>query len=91
MVFYRKYRPQTIDDLDSASVVKRLLQFSKKYFSRISFYRPKRIGLKHQQRELSPKVVNCEKKGKSQSLEPCNTCEQCVSITEGTKLRCFGD
>ena len=105
MVFYRKYRPQQIDDLDSASVRETLHAVLQKNIPHaFLFTGPKGLG-KTSTARIVAKVVNCErlgssvqgidKKGKelnakrstlNASLEPCNRCDQCVSITNGTNV-----
>ena len=85
MVFYRKYRPQTIDDLDNATIRETLFAILKKETSHaFLFTGPKGLG-KTSTARIIAKVVNCEKRT-SGSLEPCNTCDQCISITSGTNL-----
>ncbi len=85
MVFYRKYRPQTIDELDSADVRETLTKVLKKNIPHaFLFTGPKGLG-KTSTARIIAKVVNCTG-GKRQGLEPCNVCEQCVSITNGTNL-----
>lgn len=84
MVFYRKYRPQTIDDLDSSAVREVLSSVLQKDTPHaFLFTGPKGLG-KTSTARIIAKAVNCEKKGKG--VEPCNECEQCVSITNGNNL-----
>jgi len=107
MVFYRKYRPQTIKDLDSTAVREELYSIlSKDSFSHaFLFTGPKGLG-KTSTARIVAKVINCERlaasrqslvssgknklKTKDQSLfakvEPCNKCDQCLSITNGTNM-----
>ena len=93
MVFYRKYRPQKIEDLDNESVRKTLYSiFSKGSFAHaFLFTGPKGLG-KTSTARIVAKVINCEKhtdlKGErsEKEIEPCNKCEQCLSITNGNNL-----
>jgi len=85
MVFYRKYRPQTIDELDSASVRNTLQAVLQKNIPHaFLFTGPKGLG-KTSTARIVAKVVNCQNRKKG-SVEPCNTCDQCVSITSGTNV-----
>ena len=99
MVFYRKYRPQKIEELDSSSV--RDLLFSVLSSEDIAhaflFTGPKGLG-KTSTARIVAKAVNCERlvsqrlasSSKAQKLnaniEPCNKCYQCTSITNGTNI-----
>ncbi|MDO8657458.1 MAG: DNA polymerase III subunit gamma/tau [Candidatus Levybacteria bacterium] len=110
MVFYRKYRPQKISELDSKDIREKLYSgFSD--LSSIShaflFTGPKGLG-KTSAARIVAKVVNCERLGNQRltsrkekkedkklnakrytleaDIEPCNECDQCVSITNGTNL-----
>ncbi|MBF8250219.1 MAG: polymerase subunit gamma/tau [Candidatus Levybacteria bacterium] len=85
MVFYRKYRPQTVEELDSKEVREKLYNVLKtpEISHAFLFTGPKGLG-KTSTARIVAKVLNCEKKTKG--IEPCNKCEQCVSITNGTNM-----
>jgi DNA polymerase III subunit gamma/tau len=85
MVFYRKYRPQIIEELDSKSVRDKLYNVLKgpSVPHAFLFTGPKGLG-KTSTARIVAKSLNCEKKGKG--IEPCNKCEQCMSITNGTNM-----
>jgi DNA polymerase III subunit gamma/tau len=91
MVYYRKYRPQTIDELDSTAVREKLTSILKDPDNiphAFLFTGPKGLG-KTSTARIIAKVVNCigkkTKRGPS-GIEPCNDCEQCKSITNGSNL-----
>lgn len=107
MVFYRKYRPQTISELDLTSVRERLTAVLKNVrrledpaLSPTSrkrtpsqarsvphaylFAGPKGLGKTSAARILA-KAINCQLKEKG-SIEPCNTCQACTSITSGSNM-----
>ena len=85
MVFYRKYRPQTIEELDSKEVREKLYNVleSSEVSHAFLFTGPKGLG-KTSTARIIAKSLNCEKKTKG--IEPCNKCEQCLSITNGTNM-----
>ncbi len=101
MVFYRKYRPQNIADLDNALVRERLTAAlsGANVPHAFLFTGPKGLG-KTSTARIVAKVVNCENNSKLktqnsklqlkaqnfENIEPCNKCNQCISITNGTNL-----
>lgn len=62
MVFYRRYRPQKIDELDSSEVRERLISFLTKKSSihALLFTGPKGLG-KTSAARIVAKVINCER------------------------------
>lgn len=86
MVYYRKYRPQTIAELDSTKVRETLTAVLSREDIPHAFLLtgPKGLG-KTSTARIIAKVVNCENRKKG-IVEPCNTCESCVSITNGTNI-----
>ncbi|KKQ96063.1 MAG: DNA polymerase III, subunit gamma and tau [Candidatus Levybacteria bacterium RIFCSPHIGHO2_02_FULL_39_36] len=119
MVFYRKYRPQKISELDLEFVRNRLELILKnpELPHAFLFTGPKGLGKTSAARILA-KAINCEQRwevrnekldkevrsGKKKNqkitlqnpasnlsrltsgIEPCNKCEACVSITNGSNL-----
>ncbi len=95
MVYYRKYRPQTIADLDLAAVRERLTSIlqAKELPHAFLFTGPKGLGKTSSARILA-KAINCDERVKGKggsvketpSIEPCNKCENCKSITNGSNL-----
>lgn len=100
MTFYLKYRPQTIAELDLDSVRQQLTQAlsSKSLPHAFLFAGPRGLGKTSAARILA-KAVNCESKPPARessskssklkaesSIEPCNQCDACVSITRGRAL-----
>jgi DNA polymerase III subunit gamma/tau len=83
--FNIKYRPQTIGELDLASVREGLEKVlsSEHIPHAFLFCGPRGTG-KTSAARIVAKAVNCLEKGKE--FEPCNKCEQCVSITSGNNL-----
>lgn len=92
MVFYRKYRPQIINDLDSAQVRETLLSVLAlpEPPHAFLFTGPKGLG-KTSTARIIAKAVNClnhttDKQTKKRSIEPCNTCDHCTSIMNGSNM-----
>ena len=89
MVFYRKYRPQTLADIDKEEVRRRLsfiLSSSRGIPHAFLFCGPKGTGKTSAARILA-KAVNCLKRtSEVKEVEPCNRCSQCLSITNGANL-----
>lgn len=89
MVYYRKYRPQTIEELDLKSVRAKLSAILKNQEipHAFLFTGPKGLGKTSSARILA-KAINCEKnaKLKTKNIEPCNKCDACISITNGSAV-----
>ncbi len=106
MVFYRKYRPQNIEELDSEQVRNKLSSIlsAKTVSHAFLFTGPKGLG-KTSAARIVAKIVNCERLASRKSapsledkklnpkpynlvpeIEPCNKCDQCLSITNGTNF-----
>lgn len=89
MVYYLKYRPQTIDDLDSSAVratLKSVLS-GKDLPHAFLFTGPKGLG-KTSSARIVAKIINCTavKSKRTDGFEPCSECESCRSITSGSNL-----
>jgi len=102
MVFYRKYRPQNFEELIGQDHVKKTLLAafnSGKLGHAYLFTGPRGSGKTSTARILA-KLVNCEKQQsvvssqssaesrelKAESLIPCNMCDSCISITDGSNM-----
>ncbi len=84
MVYYRKYRPQQITDLDLPSVREKLIAVltSKKIPHAFLFTGSKGLGKTSAARILA-KAINCKT---PKGIEPCNSCEICTSVTNGSNI-----
>ncbi|MBI2847766.1 MAG: DNA polymerase III subunit gamma/tau [Chloroflexi bacterium] len=84
-VFYRKWRPQTLDEVAGQEAVTQTLRNALRR-GRIShaylFCGPRGTGKTSTARVLA-KAVSCFTNGKG---EPCNACAMCQAITEGRSL-----
>lgn len=87
-MFYLKYRPTTLAELDNAQVrtaITNMLQ-SKQLPHAFTFIGTKGMG-KTSTARIFAKAVNCLENsfaGKGDSIEPCNTCKNCISIDTGS-------
>ena len=109
MVYYRKYRPQTIAELDLVDVREKLTSIlsGKEIPHAFLFTGPRGLGKTSSARILA-KAINCERNQEARStnqgkkereqnhdsrfmlhnsnFEPCNECDICTSITEGSNI-----
>src|SRR3989344_5063898 len=89
MVFYLKYRPKKISELDSKNLVEKLTGILKgklpdKIPHAFLFTGPKGLGKTSTARILA-KSINCTNR-KGSEIEPCNKCLSCKSINNGSNL-----
>lgn len=86
MSLYLKYRPKTISELDLAGVRKTLgdMVAGNSLSHAYLFTGPRGSGKTSAARILA-RVINCEKNDK-QLHEPCNECDACVSILNGSAV-----
>lgn len=87
-MFYLKYRPTTLAELDNAHVKEAIgnILKSKKLPHAFTFIGSKGMG-KTSTARIFAKAVNCLENAfarKSESTEPCNTCKNCTSIEVGS-------
>ncbi|MDP1710252.1 MAG: DNA polymerase III subunit gamma/tau [bacterium] len=88
--FYLKYRPKNLDELDLTSVSESLkkIMSSENIPHAFLFAGPKGTGKTSAARILA-KIINCLAKPDPALQDggiPCNKCQQCTSITNGSNL-----
>lgn len=89
-MYYLKYRPQTIDELDNTHVkheLSALLEVDN-FPHALLFAGPKGTG-KTSTARIVAKTINCQQNyyaGKSDIKAPCGLCKNCAAISAGTSL-----
>lgn len=82
---YLKYRPQKISELDLKDVREMLSKIvAKGDIPHAFLFEGPRGSGKTSAARIMAKVINCENLSKDN--EPCNKCDQCISITKGTNI-----
>ncbi|MCL4415514.1 MAG: DNA polymerase III subunit gamma/tau [Actinobacteria bacterium] len=86
---YRKWRPQNFSEIvgqdDTVKTLKNAIKTSRLSHAYI-FCGPRGTGKTSTARILA-KAVNCKEREKDKNhIEPCNICENCISITNGTNV-----
>lgn len=89
IVYYLKYRPQSLDDLVGQEAVKKIIKgaFTQNRLSHAYLFAGPRGTGKTSTARILAKMVNCE--GVEESVKgevPCNECSTCLSITDGSNL-----
>ncbi|MFA5188696.1 MAG: DNA polymerase III subunit gamma/tau [Patescibacteria group bacterium] len=87
LALYRKYRPQTWQELTGQNHIKVTLQHeieTGKVSHAYLFTGPRGIG-KTTTARLLAKAINCEKRQEGES-EPCGQCDSCLELTAGNDL-----
>src|SRR3990172_2330415 len=89
MTLYLPSRSQTLDELDSESVRESLKKIlSKKDIPHAYLFSGPRGTGKTSAARILAKVINCDPPSLKlrKGIEPCNKCDQCISITKGDNL-----
>lgn len=92
LAIYRKYRPKKLNEIIGQKTIIEILKneaIENKFAHAYLFYGPRGTGKTSTARILA-KLANCEKRKNniefSKKGEPCNKCEACLSIDNGTAM-----
>ena len=89
-MFYLKYRPQKIQDLDNKNVAEKIATILKgETLPHAFLFTGQKGSGKTSTARIIAKAINCENNlfaKKGTDFEPCNKCSNCISITSGNNV-----